>query len=76
MTNITHAGTGSVSRGVAGFLEPVFRPVADVVAYVRRYNEYAQAEARLRSMSDHDLDDIGLTRGEIHARVWQDFDHR
>ena len=73
MTTMTRTNGGGSHSGI-GLIGAVRRPVANLIDYVRRYNDFSAAEARLQSLSDHELEDIGLSRGEIRARVWQDFD--
>ncbi|WP_158305964.1 DUF1127 domain-containing protein [Azospirillum sp. B510] len=44
-----------------------------VVHWVRDRVELHRAESELRQMSDAELSDIGLTRGEIHNAVRRGF---
>ena len=71
--SIMHPTTGSSGHGHASFLEPIFRPFAALAERVRYYNKLAEAEADLHALSDHELSDIGITRDNIHARVWEDY---
>lgn len=75
MTIMTHTN-GAGSRSEAGFVKTIRDAVADRIAYLKRYNEYASAEASLHALSDYELADIGLTRDVIHERVWRDFERR
>ncbi|MHA1524366.1 MAG: DUF1127 domain-containing protein [Alphaproteobacteria bacterium] len=45
----------------------------EIFTLVRRYRDYKRAENQLYTLSTRELDDIGLSRGEIHARVWANF---
>lgn len=55
-------------------LSTLFRLVVkaplNVAGRVYKYYVCSKAEAELRSMDNHMLADIGINRGEIHARVW------
>ena len=70
---IMNPTTGSGGHGHASFLEPIFRPLGELAARIRRHNEYARAEAQLRALSDHELSDIGISREAIHERVWEGY---
>lgn len=70
LTNTSH----DVRPVDGGFFDPFVRWGNAIAERVRRYNEYARAEASLQSLSDHELNDIGIARDAIHRRVWADFD--
>ena len=65
--------TGARSHSHVSFLEPVFRPLGELAARIKRYNELARAETHLRALSDHELSDIGISRLNIHERVWEGY---
>lgn len=67
-TVITSGRTHSTS-----VLSTLNNGVRELITLVRRYREYKRAEAQLNALSTRELDDIGLARGEIHARVWANF---
>ena len=46
------------------------RHLREVIAAYRRWLACRRAEAELREMDDRQLADIGITRGEIHQKVW------
>ena len=55
-----HVGTSIISRAIK-----------NAVAYVLSWNDARQTEKVLSQLSDHELDDIGLSRGTISS-----FTHR
>ena len=60
----------------AGLIETLRAKVGDLFTSYFRYRDYARAEAQLRKMTDRELDDIGISRAEIHKRVWADYNAR
>jgi uncharacterized protein YjiS (DUF1127 family) len=42
------------------------RRLADALAYVATFFRHGAVLAELRGMSDHELADIGLSRGQVH----------
>lgn len=69
-SEVSGAPAGAVSRLVSDIAEG-YRTLSTLMA---RYREYARAEAELRSLSDRELNDIGLSRADIREKVWADFD--
>ncbi len=51
-------------------LETIRRSVKQAIAQYRHRNACRRAEAELMEMSDRELADLGITRGEIHQKVW------
>ena len=67
MTSITFDYNTSVLRSLFGLVSGV---VKSVYAATGNYFKKARAEQELYAMSNQQLADIGLSRSEIHARVW------
>jgi uncharacterized protein YjiS (DUF1127 family) len=67
---------GAKFNGESGFFDMVWHRIADTVSYVRRYHKYCSAELQLRELSNHVLNDIGISRHELGKRVWCDFSRR
>ncbi len=53
----------SLTEAVMNAVRSVFHAVAD-------WQRKRRAEAELREMDDRMLADLGITRGEIHEKVW------
>ena len=51
-------------------LETVRQGVKQAIARYRHRIACQRAEAELMEMSDRELADLGITRGEIHQKVW------
>ncbi|VAW15588.1 hypothetical protein MNBD_ALPHA09-1422 [hydrothermal vent metagenome] len=68
--------TSSRSGAVSSLFTDMLRGVGNLFSLVVRYRRYAKAEAQLLSMTDRQLEDLGIARGEIRARVWANFDRR
>ncbi len=51
-------------------LETVRKRLADAIAAYRHWQACRRAEAELLEMDDRQLADLGITRGEIHQKVW------
>jgi uncharacterized protein YjiS (DUF1127 family) len=73
MTFLTEA-TSAPASVIASLLGDAARGISSLFAHASRYREYSRAEAQLMKLSDHELDDLGIGRSEIRARVWSDFD--
>lgn len=46
------------------------------IGFIARYNETAKlrrAEKELNKLSDRLLADMGMSRGDVHEKVWGDF---
>ena len=61
------------SGGSSSLFADVIGGVGNLFSLISRYRSYTKAEAQLFAMSDRDLDDLGISRGDIRARVWSDF---
>jgi len=68
--------TSSQSGAGSNFLADVVGGIGSLFTKFARYRRYAKAEAQLLAMTDRQLDDLGVARGEIHSRVWAKFDRR
>lgn len=68
MAYTTH--NSRVATGTWGPIETFGRTISEWVRRYLRYREFVRAEAELNALSDRNLADVGLTRTQIHDRVW------
>ena len=68
--------TSSRSGAASSLFADMLRGVGNLFSLVARYRRYAKAESQLLAMTDRQLEDLGISRGEIRARVWANFDQR
>jgi uncharacterized protein YjiS (DUF1127 family) len=59
------------SAGASGAFASVRRALHQIADFLADRRMRSAAEAELRSMTDRELADIGVTRSEIQQRVWR-----
>ncbi len=69
ITETTHSKSGAGSNLLADAIGGIGNLFSNIV----RYRSYAKAEAQLLSMTDRQLDDLGIVRGDIRAKVWANY---
>ena len=67
MTSITFDYNTSVLRSLFSLVSDAFTGVYHAA---KNYYVKSQAERELYAMDNSMLEDLGINRGEIHARVW------
>ena len=65
MSNAVITSTATSGRPTAGFAAWLRRWAAAVAAMMLSWDDRARQRRHLRSLDDHMLKDIGLTRGEV-----------
>jgi len=75
MTFITEA-TSAPANVIANLITDAGRGISTLTSLVRRYRDYSKAEAQLMTLTDRELNDLGVVRSDIRARVWANFDQR
>lgn len=68
--------TSARSGAVSSVFADVLGGVRNLFSLIARYRRYCRAEAQLLAMTDRQLEDLGIARGQIRARVWANFDRR
>lgn len=68
--------TSAPTTAVAPSFADIFGGIGHLFTLVARYREYSLAEKQLNALSLRELDDLGIARGDIQARVWANFNHR
>jgi len=71
-TDATSARSTAVAPSFADF----FGGIGHLFSLITRYREYSRAEKQLNALSTRELDDLGIARGDIQARVWANFNQR
>jgi len=68
-----NVATSAPAGVISSLIMDVVRGVQTAFERVSRYRDYSRAEAQLRAMTDRELDDLGIGRSDIRARVWANY---